>query len=328
MVLKVLVIRFSSIGDIVLTFPVLRCIKEQIPNSEIHFATKKAFSELAYASGSIDQLHILDGSLYDLSKQLKNEKFDVVIDLHNNLRSRILCLQLGIKRTYHFRKLNFLKWFFVSFKRNYLPKIHVVDRYFEAVKNIGVVSDGRNNTFHLNREFNVRNELNLEEKSYMTIAIGAQFETKQIPIIKLKEIISKIDLPIVLLGGKMDESKASNLINLLPEKRIINACGKYSLIQSAAIVKSSKLMVTGDTGMMHIAACFDISIYVIWGNTTPSFGMSAYNPEGFNSVNNFEVQNLTCRPCSKIGFHECPKGHFKCMNDHNSEAITKEIMGE
>lgn len=326
--MKVLVIRFSSIGDIVLTFPVLRCIKEQIPQSEIHFTTKKAFSELAHASGSIDKIHLLEDSLSDLSKQLKNEKFDIVIDLHNNLRSRMLCFQLGIKQTFHFRKLNFLKWILVQFKRNYLPKIHVVDRYFEAVENIGVFNDGKNNTFHLNRELNVRDGLNLEEKSYISIAIGAQFETKQIPIIKLKEIISKIDLPIVLLGGKMDEEKANSLIELLPGKSIKNTCGKYSLIESATLIKSSKLLITGDTGLMHIAACFDIPIYVIWGNTTPSFGMSAYKPQGNISIHNFEVQNLTCRPCSKIGFHECPKGHFKCMNDHSSDAISKEIMLE
>ncbi|MBM3185082.1 MAG: glycosyltransferase family 9 protein [Bacteroidetes bacterium] len=323
--MKVLVIRFSSIGDIVLTFPVLRCIKEQIANSEIHFATKKAFSDLAYASGSIDQLHILDGSLSDLSKRLKNEKFDIVIDLHNNLRSRMLCYKLGIKQTYHFRKLNFLKWILVRFKRNYLPKIHVVDRYFEAVNNIGVVNDGRNNTFNLTQELNVRDVLNLEEKSYISIAIGAQFETKQIPIIKIQEIISKIDLPIVLLGGKMDEQKANSIIELLPEKNIKNTCGKYSLLQSAAIVKNSKLLIAGDTGLMHIAACFDIPIYVIWGNTTPSFGMSAYKPQGSDSVHNFEVQNLTCRPCSKIGFDKCPKGHHKCMMNIDESKIVEGI---
>ena len=324
--MKVLVIRFSSIGDIVLTFPVLRCIKEQVPNSEIHLVTKKAFSELIGASGSVDQSHLLENSLTDLAKQLKDQNFDVVIDLHNNLRSRILCFQLGVKRTYHFRKLNFLKWILVRFKRNYLPKIHIVDRYFDAVKSIGVLNDGKNNAFHLNRELNVQEELNLQEKSYVAIAVGAQFETKQIPILKLKEIISKIEIPIVLLGGKMDQQKADKLIELLPEKSIKNTCGKYTLLESAAIVKNSKLLITGDTGLMHIASCFDIPIYVIWGNTTPSFGMSAYKPNGNESVHNFEIQNLSCRPCSKIGHHECPKGHFKCMNEHNSEAIAQRII--
>lgn len=323
--MKVLVIRFSSIGDIVLTFPVLRCIKEQLPNSEIHFVTKKSFSELIGVSGSVDQCHLLENSLTDLAKQLTVQNFDVVIDLHNNLRSRILCFLIGVKQTYHFRKLNFLKWILVWFKRNYLPKIHIVDRYFESVKRIGVINDGKNNFFHLNRELNVQEEFNLQGKSFVTIAIGAQFETKQIPVSKLKEIISKIEIPIVLLGGKMDVQKADKLIELLPEKNIKNTCGKYSLIESASIVKNSKLLITGDTGLMHIAACFDIPIYVIWGNTTPYFGMTPYKPEGNSSVHNFEVQKLSCRPCSKIGFHECPKGHFKCMMAHDSAFIASEI---
>lgn len=324
--MKVLVIRFSSIGDIVLTFPVLRCIKQQITNSEIHFATKKDYSELIGASGSVDKVHLLDNSLNDFAKSLKDQNFDVVIDLHNNLRTRVLCLKLGVKRTFHFRKLNFLKWILVMFKQNYLPQIHVVDRYFESVKGINVFNDGRNNVFVLNQEFNVREALNLDEKSYVAIAIGAQFETKQIPLLKLKQIISKIEIPIVLLGGKMDEKKASQLIDLLPEKSIKNICGKFSLLESAAILKEAKLLITGDTGLMHIAACFELPIYVLWGNTTPFFGMSAYKPQRNYSVHNFEVQNLSCRPCSKIGFRKCPKGHFKCMNDQNSELITKEIL--
>lgn len=324
--MKVLVIRFSSIGDIVLTFPVLRCIKEQIPNSEIHFATKKDYLDLVGASGSVDQYHLLDKSINDITKKLRNQNFDVVIDLHNNVRSRILCFKLGVKQTFHFRKMNFLKWILVMFKQNYLPKIHVVDRYFESVKGINVFNDGRNNVFVLNQEFNVREALNLDEKSYIAIAIGAQFETKQIPLLKLKQIISKIEIPIVLLGGKMDEKKASQLIDLLPEKRIKNICGKFSLLESAAILKEAKLLITGDTGLMHIATCFELPIYVLWGNTTPFFGMSAYKPMESNRVHNFEVKNLSCRPCSKIGFQKCPKGHFKCMHDQNSELIIKEIL--
>ena len=323
--MKILVIRFSSIGDIVLTFPVLRCIKEQLPNSEIHLVTKKGFSELIGASGSVDQCHLLGNSLADMAKQLKDQNFDVVIDLHNNLRSRILCFQLGVKRTYHFRKLNFLKWILVRFKRNYLPKIHIVDRYFDTVKSIGVSNDGKNNSFFIHLNSNIQEELKLQDKNYIAIAIGAQFETKQIPIIKLKEIISKIEIPIVLLGGKMDIQKSNTLIRMHPDKNIINACGKYSLIESAAIMEKSKMVLTGDTGLMHIAACFDIPIFVIWGNTTPYFGMSPYKPEGNSSVHNFEVQNLSCRPCSKIGYHECPKGHFNCMMAQDSAFIASEI---
>ena len=323
--MKILVIRFSSIGDIVLTFPILRCIKEQIPRCELHLATKNAFSDLINASDSVDKCHLLGESLSDLSEQLKEEKFDVVIDLHNNLRSRIICFRLGIKMTFHFRKINFLKWVFVQFKINRLPELHIIDRYFETVRKIGVSNDGKNNRFILESELNLRKELDLEKGSYVAIAIGAQYETKQIPLKKLKEIISKIESPIVLLGGKMDISKANELIQMLPEKRILNTCGRYSLLQSASILKNSKSLLTGDTGLMHIAACFNIPIYVVWGNTTSSFGMYPYKPQGKSLIYNFEIQNLNCRPCSKIGFHQCPKGHFKCMSMQDSNIISTEI---
>jgi heptosyltransferase-2 len=324
-VLKILVIRFSSIGDIVLTFPILRCIKEQIPNCEIHVATKKPFSDLIGASGSVNQCHLLNESLFELMNRLKAEKFDAVIDLHNNLRSRVLCAYLGVKKTYHFRKLNFLKWMFVQFKINRLPELHVVDRYFEAVSKIGVSNDGKNNQFILEKELDIKNEFNLESGNYISVAIGAKLETKQIPLEKLKAIVSKIELPVVLVGGKDDILKANQLIRLLPEKQIVNVCGKYSILESASILKKSKLLLTGDTGLMHIASCFGIPIFIIWGNTTPSFGMSAYNPERKSFIHNFEVKNLSCRPCSKIGFEQCPKGHFNCMIQQDSNTISAKI---
>ena len=324
--MKILVIRFSSIGDIVLTFPILRCIKEQLAESELHIATKTSFSELYNASGQVDKVHCLGDSLTSLADQLKQENFDVVIDLHNNLRSRIICFRLGVKRTYHFDKLNLLKWIYVRFKINRLPKKHIVDRYFETVENIGVFNDGKNNKFFILNKVNIEQELDLREGNFIAIAMGAQFSTKQIPLSKLVEIVSKIDIPIVLLGGKMDQEKSEKLVQKFPEKRIINTCGNYSLIESASILKNAKILLTGDTGLMHIASCFQFPIVTVWGNTTPSFGMSAYRPESNETIVDFEIQNLSCRPCSKIGFNKCPKGNFKCMELQDSEAISRRLV--
>ncbi len=308
-----------------LTFPVLRCIKEQIPNCELHFASKNTFSELISASGSVDQCHFLGESFKDLTSQLKKEKFDVVIDLHNNLRSRLLCTLLNVKETFHFRKLNFLKWMLVRFKINRLPQVHVVDRYFEAVSKLGVMNDGKNNQFLLEKDVDVAAELDLQDGSYISIAMGAQFQTKQIPLVKIQEIVSNIELPIVLLGGKMDMKKGNELMQMLPNKKMVNTCGQFSILESASILKKSKLLIAGDTGLMHIASCFDIPILVIWGNTTTFFGMSAYKPQKEELITNFEVENLSCRPCSKIGYNICPKGHFKCMMNQNSELISSQI---
>ena len=146
---KILSIRFSSIGDIVLTSPVPRCIKIKYPKAEIHFLTKAQYISLLAFNPYIDKLHVLDKSPASKALEMKKEGYDFVIDLHNNIRSRFLANKLRIKRKYRFPKLNFLKWIYVRFKINLLPDIHVVDRYFESVKSLGVLNDKKNNQFFI-----------------------------------------------------------------------------------------------------------------------------------------------------------------------------------
>lgn len=325
--MKILVVRFSSIGDIVLTFPVIRCLKEQLPQAEIHFLTKKAFESLTIASNFIDKKHFLEADLNQTIATLQNEKFDLIIDLHNNLRTRILSFKLGVK-THRFPKLNFEKWLLTSFKINRLPEKHVVDRYFEAVATLGVKNDGKNNQFYIpsTEIVDCTTSYNLAPKSYLAVAIGAQFATKRIPESKLLEILSQVHLPIILLGGKEDFSQAESICQKLSNQSISNACGKHSLLASASLVSQSKVLLTNDTGLMHIASCFAIPIITVWGNTVPALGMYAYKPEKEVKITQFEVPNLSCRPCSKIGFHSCPKKHFDCMLKQDASKIAGEIM--
>ena len=324
--MKILITRFSSIGDIVLTFPILRCLKTQVPSSEIHYATKIQFKELVTASEYIDRQYFLQNSLKDLIKELRKENYDVIIDLHNNLRTHQISSALGLK-TLRFPKLNFKKWLLVNLKVNKMPNLHLVDRYFQAVKTLGVVNDAKSNTFFISteNEIEIKKQFNLSPKSYIAVVIGAQFATKRIPLDKLIEILSGINYPMVLIGGKTDKNVADELCKNLVEKEIYSACGDFNILQSASIVKQSKGVLTNDTGMMHIASCFSLPITTVWGNTSSAFGMSVYNPENNPEIFNFEVQDLACRPCSKIGFQRCPKGHFKCMNIQDSLLISKQI---
>ena len=324
--MKILVVRFSSIGDIVLTFPVVRCLKEQLPNSEIHFLTKKSFEYLTNASKFIDKKHFLANDLNETIAALKKEKFDVIVDLHNNLRTHLLSLKLGIK-THRFPKLNFQKWLLTQFKTNRLPKKHVVDRYFEAVATLGVKSDGKNNQFYIpsSEKVDCTTTYNLAPKSYLAVAIGAQFATKRIPESKHLEILSQVNLPIVLVGGKEDFAQAESICQKLSNSSIHNACGKHSLLASASLVSQAKVLLTNDTGLMHIASCFAVPIITVWGNTVPALGMYAYKPEKEVKISQFEVPNLSCRPCSKIGFQSCPKKHFDCMMKQDAEKIVEEI---
>lgn len=324
--MKILVVRFSSIGDIVLTFPVVRCLKEQLSNAEIHFLTKSAYSSLLSACPAIDKTHLLEKELSEILPRLKQEKFDVVIDLHNNLRTHLLTRKLGVK-TYRFPKLNIEKWLLTTFKINRLPDVHVVDRYFEAVKQLGVKNDGKNNQFYIaEKDFIAAENYQLEPKNFLAIAVGAQFATKRVPLNKWLEILSKVDVPVALLGGKEDREFAVQLCESLPQKKLVNLCGELSLAGSASIVSQAKKVIANDTGLMHIAACFEVPIITIWGNTVPDLGMYAYKPQKDVTVSQFEVKDLSCRPCSKIGFQKCPKGHFKCMQLQDAKAISEAVL--
>jgi len=327
--MKILIIRFSSIGDIVLTTPVVRCLKTQLDDAEIHYATKQKFENLFEENPYIDKIHFLNGGLREYIQQLRVEKFDCIIDLHNNLRTRIIKSSLGVK-SYSFNKLNWEKWLIVNLKINKLPNVHIVDRYLETVKELGVKNDSLGLDYFVPEKDEVPAEWLPEthRSGYVAYVIGAQHATKKLPLRKMIELCDKINKPIILLGGKEDavigeevrnffesnkgsESFEAGLKELNKKTIIYNACGKYNLNQSASIVKQSRFVFSHDTGLMHIAAAFKKEVFSIWGNTIPSFGMYPYRTK----FTVFENNKLNCRPCSKIGYKKCPKGHFKCMND-------------
>ncbi len=314
--LKILIIRFSSIGDIVLTSPVVRCLKQQLHSAEIHYLSKKAFSTVLENNPYIDKLHLLDGALWTVMPQLKAEKFDYVIDLHNNVRTMRVKSQLGIT-SFSFNKLNIKKWLLVNFKINMLPDIHIVDRYLKTVEFLGVRNDGKGLDYFLSKEYFVEELLPSSHANYIGLVIGAQHATKRLPVHKLVEICTLINRPIVLLGGKEDV-EIGNQIVCETGSYVFNGCGKFSLDQSAFLVKMATRVITHDTGLMHIAAAFKKDITSVWGNTVPEFGMYPYAVAHSKMI---EVKGLNCRPCSKIGHLKCPKGHFKCMNEHNATEI-------
>lgn len=308
--MKILIIRFSSIGDIVLTTPVIRCLKKQVPNVEIHYCTKSSYQTILDTNPYIDKLYFLGDNLNLLITDLKKENYDYVIDLHNNLRTRIIKWKLGIK-SFSFDKLNIQKWLLVNFKINILPKVHIVDRYLATVANLGIINDQEGLDFFLpsNSSLDVT-EFEIP-KNFVVFAIGGQHFTKRLPAHKISECCSKINQPIVLIGGQEDLPEANRVLELSQQNVILNLCGRISIAQSAELIKNSQYVLTHDTGMMHIAAAFKKKIYVIWGNTIPDFGMYPYH----SPYENIENTHINCRPCSKIGFEKCPKSHFKCMND-------------
>ncbi len=337
--MKILIIRFSSIGDIVLTTPVIRCIKKQLPGTDLHFLLKKSYEPVLKYNPYIDQLHFYDNNLRETIAGLKKERFDFVIDLQKNFRSLKIKMALGVK-SFSFDKLNFEKWLLVNFKINRLPKIHIVDRYLQAVKPLGVVNDGEGLDYFISAEDEaVISELPATHSNgYVGWVIGARHNTKMLPMDKMISIGKKIKSPVVLLGGKEDFERGAQLA-IIDTNKFFNACGRFSLNQSAALVKYASKIITHDTGLMHISAAFGKEIISVWGNTVPEFGMSPYFGNVKRQTPNLsaaasakadakpelstilEVRNLSCRPCSKIGFDKCPKIHFKCMHDQNEEVF-------
>ena len=318
--MKVLIVRFSSIGDIVLTTPVVRCLKQQIDNIEIHYLTKNNFISVIENNPYIDKIHTIGNDLKNLTPLLKQEKFDLIIDLHHNVRTLRLKYVLGIKSV-SFNKLNWKKFLITTFKINTLPKQHIVNRYLETINFLGVLNDNKGLDYFISNKDEVELESILPVhflNGYYALVIGGSYFTKQIPLNKLKEICVKSTLPLVLLGGNEDAITAETLQKMFPTQTV-NMCGKMRLNQSASIIEQSKKVITSDTGLMHIAAAYKKDIISIWGNTIPEFGMGPYMAG--NHSQTIEVKNLSCRPCSKLGFKKCPKGHFKCMNAINVNTI-------
>ena len=323
--MKILIIRFSSIGDIVLTTPIIRCVAKQIPNAEIHYICKPAYQNLLENNPYINHLHLFEQDNPSLMQELQSQHFDYVIDLQNSFRSKKLVKKLSAPYS-TFPKLNIRKWVYVNFKINIMPDVHVVERYFQATKILcsTIENDSLGLDFFIDDTDRKKIEDIVPKQEFIAIAMGSQHATKQLPLSKLIEICSKLNNPIVLLGGKEDMEMADKLSSSL-SKDIVNLCGKLSLRESAACIEKSKILLTGDTGLMHIAAALNKPIVSVWGNTVPAFGMYPYMPQHPEKYTIIENKNLRCRPCSKLGFKKCPKKHFNCMNKLNTSSIIELI---
>ena len=318
--MKILVVRFSSIGDIVLTTPILRCVKQQIPNIELHFLTKQNFLGVIENNRYVDKFFSIVQSVNEVVHSLKNENYDYVIDLHNNLRTFKLKTVLS-KKSFSFNKLNWEKFLLVNLKINKLPNKHIIDRFFEAIAPLGIVNDGQGLDYFIQKKDEIYIPSYLPsnfQNGYHALVVGGSYFTKQIPLNKLKEICDMSSFPLTLLGGKEDREIAEKLQNVFRDKTI-NLCGELNLNQSASVLQQSQKVITSDTGLMHIAAALKKDIISLWGNTIPEFGMTPYLP-GKNSQL-LEVKELPCRPCSKLGHKKCPKEHFLCMENINLNHI-------
>ena len=326
--MRLLIIRFSSIGDIVLTTPVIRCVKQQIPGVEIHFLTKLSMKEVTEANAYIDHFHYLDQDINELIQALKKQSFDAVIDLHHNQRTWRIKRALGVK-SFSYKKLSIQKIILTTLGIDLLKKEHITKRYMDTVKSLCVVDDGKVLDYFIPLHTkSVIDDLPENFKSgYVGLVIGASYFNKKMPLEKLRALIVSIQLPIVLIGGSDDREMGVSLQESFGD-RVFNACGTYCINESALFVKHAQYIVSHDTGFLHIACAFNKPTVTIWGATTPALQFSALYPTNSDSPR-FDaiVPNLKCQPCAKQGYNHCPKGHFNCMQLQNIDLIAAKVNG-
>lgn len=321
---KILVIRFSSIGDIVLTSPVLRCIKTQIHDSEIHVLCKENYRFIHEHSPYVDKVWTIKDSVSEVLDDLKKEKLDFIVDLHKNIRSKRVISKLKRVKNASFPKLNFEKWLLVNTGIDHLGERHIVERYFDAVKALGVKNDeegldyfiGAEKAFYENTPFDSAQGA----EKYLVWIIGGQHAGKQMAPQKILDNLVRWDYPTYLLGGKEDEKTGSFLAEKCPNVKTL--CGQLSFNGSAKMVKNAQAVISNDTGLMHVAAAFKKDILSLWGQTSPRFGMYPYQA-GKNSL---ILEPERKRSLSKLGNKGFSQHPMKWISDDKIVAWVDERM--
>jgi len=294
--MKILVIRFSSMGDIIYTTPVVRCLKKQLPGAEIHFLTKTAFKYIYDNNPYVDKLLLLKPQLSDTINEIRAEQYDYIIDLHNNLRTALIKLSVRVKSS-TYKKQRFRKWMSLKFRLKLVPAEHLVDRYLKTVAFLGVKNDEQPIDYYIKADHQLNKLLPpSHQDGYSAFIIGATHFTKRMPNYKIISICDRLKYPVVLLGGDDVKANGAEIAALVPN--VYNACGITSLDESVFLVSKARSVIGFDTGLTHIAEAFDVPVASVWGGTAPE--LLGVQPYKVKEVLVAEI-DLDCRPCSKFG---------------------------
>jgi lipopolysaccharide heptosyltransferase II len=328
---KILVVRLSSIGDIILTTPLLRSLREKYPQARISFLIKKPFADLLTYSPYINELITFDKKegfrgLRRIKHQLKEQHFDVYLDIHKNWRSRYLRLGLGVKLATTYPKYILRRTLMIWFKINLYQKTNPVYlRYFESVRRLNIHYDGKGTDIHIPSEATVKVKdtlFNLGfrfDRPLVIICPGATYFNKRWKSEGFTEVarylVHKKSAFIIIHGGKEDTGLCKGIADAIGSGAT-SLAGKLSLTDSAALLRLSSLVIANDSGLLHLAQSQKRPVVGIYGPTTRELG---FFPIEQNSTV-VEV-SLPCRPCTPKGLNKCPKKHFRCMNDVSAERV-------
>lgn len=341
---KTLIIRFSSIGDIVLSSLLVRAFRKRFPHSQLDFIVKEEFADLVRCNPHLTTIITFPqrGTFTDLRRlrsRVQQTDYNLIIDIHDNLRSRFLCF--GAKSVVRIDKRKFVRFLLVNWKLNWYERFggapSVAMRYLEPVRRFGVEDDGNGLELFFDDRATARVRELVQSSGFTTrerfigVCPAARHNTKMWFKEGFAEVASSLseknNQPIVLFGSGEEEiercAEMESLIRNLgretvnPQPRTLNAAGKLSLAETAAMMDNCSLVITNDSGLMHIAAARKRNVVAIFGPTVRELG---FFPFGTRSVV-VENENLECRPCTHIGRAQCPQGHFKCMRDISRQQV-------
>lgn len=328
---RILIIRLSSIGDILLSTPFIRQTRIAFPDAQIDFVVKKRFEDLVQYNPHLNHIYSFDESLgfkglLELRKAIQQKKYDYVLDLHNNLRSRILTFGQKAK-VFRMKKDKLKRALLVYLKVNLFNEIvPIPEKYLRVGKTLGIEDDQQGLELCWNdsqiRKLQKKISNHLLKRPFIALAPGAGFKTKQWPIEYFRTLIQKIEdskkFNVVLLGS-LKEREQFRPLEI--SKNVFNLAGNLSLLESAIVLNRAKFLVSNDSGLMHMATAVKTPVLAIFGSTVKELGFFPYRSKNLILENN----KLWCRPCSHIGRNRCPLGHLKCLKSITPEMVFEKL---
>lgn len=314
--MKFLIIRFSSIGDIVLATPLVRCLRKKFPSAEIDFAVKEQNAGVLSGNPHISNIIPCKNSIFDIIAKLRAQKYDYVLDIHGNFRSFIVSLFLGgkiLKSRRYLLERFMLTEFGINLFGQAAP---VAGRYLGAASRLGVEADGLGTEFYIDK--NIKNQRGVPPGIYAGLCPVSVWNTKRWPaenFIELgKKIAAKSGCGILIFGGPRDAEYCEGIKKSIGGPAFNLCCA--SIQETAFYLTMCRVLVTSDTGVMHVADALKIPVIALFGPTVKEFG---FYPQG--AASKVISVDLSCRPCSTKGSRKCPVGNFRCMKGISAEEV-------
>ena len=330
---RFLIIRLSSIGDILLTTPFIRLLRKRFDDALIDYLVKDEHRELLEHNPYLDEIHPFKAAnglkeIRKWRKFIRQKGYSEIFDLHRNLRS---ILMTGAVRGVKVRRVNkrlakrfLLTKFGINLYRNITP---VPERYLETASAYGIVDDGKGLDLFPNKNIDIFNRTRSSNRYKIAMAPGAGYYTKRWPIEYYAELgdnlIENADAQIILIGSTEDKPTADEIKRRM-KNEVRDLTGDYTILETAAIIKTVDAVVTNDSGLMHVAVSQDVPVVSFFGSTTEELGFFPYN----DNSKVLEVRGLKCRPCTHIGRESCPLGHFNCMKEITPTAAYEAVVGQ